>query len=192
MINCTSANNTGRPLALGDWMSWVRVLNCIFSDNGAPIVAGGGDGGYIYFMHNIIDEAGFVFTNKLIDGYSSGSSDDGSNVLPPVDPGFRDQSNYDYRLLQNSPAVDKIPLDGSGNNAFVLTHPAGFVYLDVDKSGSYNPDLDFIIKLRGYSLGDGDWVVTTDRLGNRRLSQFGLDAGCHEYRPPSGTVIYFK
>jgi hypothetical protein len=189
------ANNTGRAVALGDWASWLRVLNCIFSDNGTAIVPGGGDGGYIYFMHNVMDESGFAFTSKLVDGYGGGSSEDGTNDMPPVDPKFKDQAAGDYTLQSQGPAVDNIPLDGTGTNAFVLTGgtaPNQFVYVDVNKNGTYDQQLDVIVKLRGYAPTSLDWVSDTDLQCRKRLAVNALDAGCYEFQPPAGTVVTFK
>ena len=113
-----------------------------------------------------------------------------------------------------SPAVDNIPPDGSGNEAFVLTDPThGFIYVDADKSGLYNKDsdpdndgaqIDVIVWYpASYTPSPADWVIVTDvahnpRLGPRRHGDedVRLDAGAYEYyaRParPSGTVFRIR
>lgn len=161
-----------------------RLLNNIFSGNGAPPETGGASRvPYLFFMNNLIDESGFAFGGYLIDGYSANINDNGSNITNQQ-PAFVDQAGGDFRPKPSSPAVDA--------GAPVRTHENGFKYVDVDGNGAYEPKLDVIVKLSGYSPSSADWVVIKDMAGNRRFRGDGIDMGCYEYPPPSGTVVTFK
>lgn len=195
--NCTICDNAG--YAINDNNYWGLnnyILNSIIADNGgATTNSGTGNTSRMYCMHNVLDQSDWAWGTPRIDGYTTSTGDDGTNDPIPDDPKFEDQAGADYRLLPNSPAIESIPTDGTESSAFVLTGgtaPNQFVYVDVNKNGVYDLQLDVIIKLKGYTPGTNDWVSTQDLAGWPRLRAQGLDAGCYEWQPPGGTVVMFK
>ena len=65
-------------------------------------------------------------------------------------------------------------------------------YVDVNNNGSYQQGRDVIVELNGYTPVAADWVVTTDLAGAPRVKGEGIDMGCYEWQPPTGTIIVVK
>lgn len=198
VVNCTIANNATNSIRSFWYTGGNKVLNNIISSNSAiPYVD---PDRTLHFMYNLINETGFAFsssTTGLIDGYSTSSSDDGTNITnsPPY---FRNQAGRDYRLLDNSPAIDTGATLRSTNASAIFPGGGAQIvkYVDVDRNDVYSRFTEVVVDLGGYVPTNSElstnWVMTTDLAGNSRVRGNNIDMGAYEYRPSSGTVIFFR
>lgn len=196
LVNCTIVDNEGA--AVRDWNYWGwdnYILNSVISGNECGTTnTATGTASRFYCMHNIVNQGDWTWSTVRVDGYTNNTLDDATNDPIPNDPKFKNQAAGDYRLGPGSPAINKIPIDGTGNNAFLLTGgtaPNQFVYVDVNKNGVYDQQLDVIVKLMGHTPTSLDWVSDKDLRGMQRVSAKALDAGCYEF-VVGGTVITIK
>jgi hypothetical protein len=201
VVNCTIADNATNSIRSTWYTGGNKILNSIISNNGAlPYVDSDRT---LYFMYNLINETGFTFSSSnsgLIDGYSTSSSDDGTNITnsPPY---FKNQTGRDYRLLPESPAIDAGATLLTTNASAIFPGGGSQIvrYVDVDRNNVYSRFTDVIVDLGGYVPSDSEmstnWVMTTDLAGNarvRRVKSNNIDMGAYEYRQPAGTIIFFK
>lgn len=111
VVNCTVAGVAGAGIVnSANWSSDdIYAINNIVVDNYAGFATQtSGEYPRLYTKYNLIDQPGFDWTARIIDGYSTGSSDDGTNL-----------TNKNANLRNVPVSIDRGATDGTTTRIYV-------------------------------------------------------------------------